>query len=324
MNNKNYTEQEPKTEDMQNLLKKERVIYEQRQMPQKEVLLMKEKMRQTKKETGRKKTMIMAAVAAAAAVFLILPNTSADIAYAMNSIPGVGKIVELVTFRNYQYSDDRNSADVQVDKVSISTEMENTENSPGTQNGSGDADTKQDQLKKTADEINQEIAEITDRLVTEFKESKKAEEGYQDMVVKTETIATTQDYFTVKLLCYQGAGSGAEWDYFYTIDLKTGERLQLKDLFKEGSDYLTVISDEIKKQMKQQMDADENVKYWLDDPEVGEWNFTGITDETSFYLNGDGDLVICFNEGDVAPMYMGTPEFVIPYTVLKDIAVFGQ
>ena len=32
---------------------------------------------------------------------------------------------------------------------------------------------------------------------------------------------------------------------------------------------------------------------------------------TSFYLNGDNRLVICFNEGDVAPMYMGCVSFVI-------------
>ena len=32
--------------------------------------------------------------------------------------------------------------------------------------------------------------------------------------------------------------------------------------------------------MKEQMDADENVYYWLND-EIEEWNFKAITDETS-------------------------------------------
>ena len=48
-------------------------------------------------------------------------------------------------------------------------------------------------------------------------------------------------------------------------------------------------------------------------------NFRSITDETSFYVNGDGNVVIGFNEGDVAPMYMGAVEFVIPDEVLGDI-----
>lgn len=50
-----------------------------------------------------------------------------------------------------------------------------------------------------------------------------------------------------------------------------------------------------------------------------EWDFQSITDDTSFYLNQNGEVVICFNEGDVAPMYMGCVEFVIPNEVLADV-----
>ena len=50
-----------------------------------------------------------------------------------------------------------------------------------------------------------------------------------------------------------------------------------------------------------------------------EWDFQSITDDTSFYLNQNGEVVICFNEGDVAPMYMGCVEFVILNEVLADI-----
>ena len=110
-------------------------------------------------------------------------------------------------------------------------------------------------------------------------------------------------------MCYQAAGSGYEMDYYYTIDLKTGERLALKDLFKEGSDYITPISENIKSQMRGQMD----------DTEVPEWNFTSINDDTSFYINADGNLVISFNEGDVGPMSMGVVEFTIPHDVIADI-----
>ena len=138
------------------------------------------------------------------------------------------------------------------------------------------------------------------------------------MTVKSEILATTDQYFTLKLICFQSAGSGAERNYYYTIDLSTGKRLQLADLFQEGSDYLTTISDNIKQQMKEQMTADENKIYWLDS-DMPEWDFTSITDNTSFYLNQNNEVVICFNEGDVAPMSMGCPEFVIPNEVLAGI-----
>ena len=45
----------------------------------------------------------------------------------------------------------------------------------------------------------------------------------------------------------------------------------------------------------------------------------GITEDTLFYLNEEEQLVISFNEGDVAPMYMGVVEFLIPEEVVKDI-----
>ena len=71
-------------------------------------------------------------------------------------------------------------------------------------------------------------------------------------------INSTEEYFNLKLICYQGAGSGAQWDYFYTMNLDTGERMALSDFFQEGADYKKAISENIKKQMKEQM-ADEYV-----------------------------------------------------------------
>ena len=176
----------------------------------------------------------------------------------------------------------------------------------------------QENLKKTTEEINAEIRKITDQIITEFEENAKNKEGYQDIMISHEILATSENYFTLKLICYQASGSGAEWDYFYTIDLKTGQRLALADLFTEGADYITPISDSIKEQMQARMDADENVHYWLND-EIEEWNFKQITDETSFYLNADNNIVISFNEGDVAPMYMGCVEFEIPGEVVEGI-----
>ncbi len=261
------------------------------------------KINQTRNQTSAWKY-VAAVAAVVAAVFVILPNTSGTIAHAMEQIPIIGSLVKVVTFRDYEYESDRNMADIQVPEIKQEEQVENS--------------TLQENLDRTTAEINAEIQEITDNLITEFETNLKNEWGYQDVVVTSEVLATTPDYFTLKLICYQGAGSGYEWNYFYTIDLNTGERLQLKDIFKEGADYITPISDNIKQQMQERMDADENVYYWLND-EIEEWNFQAITDETSFYLNEKGNVVIGFNEGDVAPMYMGTVEFEIPAEVLEGI-----
>ena len=71
--------------------------------------------------------------------------------------------------------------------------------------------------------------------------------------------------------------------------------------------------------MAEQMAADENVYYWLNEQDVPEWNFKQISEDQDFYISEEGTLVICFNEGDVAPMYMGAVEFEIPAEVLNDI-----
>lgn len=283
--------------------------YNDHTMSERQVLEMKKKIAQAKRENQKNRNRhvwrnITAAAAAVVVLVTVLPNTSSSVAYAMSRVPILSKWVEVVTFRDYQYSDDHNTADIKTPEIALNTEA--TENE-----ATGKA-------QKTADEINAEIKTITDQLISEFEESKKNEEGYQDMTVTSEVLATTDQYFTLKLICYQSAGSGAEWDYYYTIDLATGERLLLADLFTDGSDYIGRISDNIKEQMKSQMSADENVTYWLDS-DTPEWDFQSITDDTSFYLNEKGDVVIAFNEGDVAPMYMGCVQFTIPNDVLADI-----
>lgn len=266
---------------------------------------MEEAKRMNRKEANKKNIAKAAAVAAVfTGVFILLPNTSASIAHAMEQIPVIGTLVEAVTFRNYSYETERNMANIDIPEIQISDQ-------------GADADV-QEKLNRTTEEINAEIEKISQGLIEEFEANLEHEWGYQDVVVTSEVLATEQDYFTLKLNCYQGAGSGYAWNYYYTIDLNTGERLALKDLFVDGADYITAISENIKEQMQAQMDADENVYYWLND-EIEEWNFKAITDETSFYLNEKGNVVIGFNEGDVAPMYMGTVEFEIPAEVLEGI-----
>ncbi len=286
------------------ILRKE---YEKHQMTDAQV----KQLHRTIKEAGKMKEKrtggIRFAVAAAAVVaglFVILPNMSGTIAHAMEQIPIIGQLVKVVTFRDYEYESDRNMADIEVPEIKPEEQLADS--------------TLQENIDRTTAEINAEIQSITDELIAEFEKNLDEEMGYQDVVVKSEVLATTPEYFTLKLICYQGAGSGYQWNYFYTIDLNTGERLQLKDIFEEGADYITPISENIKVQMQERMDADESVYYWLND-EIEEWNFKAITDETSFYLNERGNVVIGFNEGDVAPMYMGTVEFEIPADVLDGI-----
>ena len=126
------------------------------------------------------------------------------------------------------------------------------------------------------------------------------------MQVSSEVVATTDQYYTLKLICLQTAADSMETDYYYTIDLSTGRRVALKDLFKDGADYKTPIADNIEQQMKERAKKDENQIFWT-------------AQETQFYINQQNQLVIAYQQGDVAPMYMGNVEFTIPEDVLQGI-----
>lgn len=305
-NNLKFENQKERSEEILQLLEKE---YLELTMSEEQLSKLKEKMEEAKRENRRErnKKHIMKLVAAAATfiiAFMVLPNTSAAIAHAMEQIPVVGRLVKVVTFRDYKYEDVQHQADVEVPELVIDLQPENIQ--------------LRDSLEKTTDEINAEIQKITEELLEEFKIHMSNEAGYEELIVKSEVVASTEKYFTLKLISYQAEASGYEKNYYYTINLRTGEQLQLKDIFVDDSNYIGRISEYIKTQMEQQMKEDEQKIYWID-TEFDDMNFKTITEETSFYLNEKNNVVISFGEGDVAPMYMGIVEFEIPEEIIGDI-----
>ena len=314
-----------RNQDM-NELKKE---YMDKEMSMQQVEAMKSAIQKAKKDQQKsKKIMVyrrcMATAAGFALALIILPNTSKTVAYAMSQIPVLGKVVEVVTFRDYEYEDERNIADVEVPELVVTSQEEaETVTKPVAGEAMIEEESmqqKEETLQKSMEEINAEIQAITEPFIEEFKANLENEQGYQEIGVKSEVINTTQDYFTLKLICYMAEGSSAEWYYYFTIDLNTGERLQLADIFAEGADYISPISENIISQMREKMAEDEMNMYWLDD-EIEELNFKAIKKDQSFYLDAEGNVVISFNEGDVAPMYMGVVEFTIPSEVISNIRV---
>ena len=153
-----------------------------------------------------------------------------------------------------------------------------------------------------------------EELIRQFEDT-LSEEGYHGLHVTQEVVTDNALYYTVKLSVLETEASGYEHNQFYTIDKQTGNVVTLEDLFAEGSDYISVISENIKTQMKEQMAADEGVIYFLDNDDMPEFNFQGITEQTNFYFNEKNELVIAFDEYEVAPGSMGAPEFVIPQEV---------
>ena len=63
------------------------------------------------------------------------------------------------------------------------------------------------------------------------------------------------------------------------------------------------------------MEEDSYVQYSLDSSENPETDFKSIRPDQDYYINEDGNLVICFDIEEVAPLYMGAAEFIIPQEI---------
>lgn len=153
---------------------------------------MREKLEQSinraKKEKKRMKKITLyktfGSMAAVLAIVLILPNTSQTAAAAMQQIPLLGNLFKVVTVREYQVDEERNSANVKVPQVEVAATDENA-----------DSDTVE-QAKVSADAINFDINEETNKLIEEFKKSMENEEGYQDIYIDSNVKLDTDDLFS--------------------------------------------------------------------------------------------------------------------------------
>lgn len=269
------------------------------------------------------------AAAAAAAVLIILPNTGAGVAHAMGELPVVGKLFQAVTFRDYQYEGDRFNANVEVPQIrvddmagetAVTDDKAKTDADTGSSAADGGNETEASgQFQETVDQINFDIETVTNQLIEEFQASADLGESYSTLEIHHETVTDNARYFTLKLSIYQGAGSGYQSYKFYTVDKKTGEQVKLGDLFREDSNYNEVLSENIREQMRDRMAEDENKVYWVDYEEVPGWNFERLKEDQNFYFEEGGNLVIVFDEYEVAPGYMGAQEFTVERDVFEEL-----
>ena len=274
------------------------------------------------------------AVAAAAVVMIALPNTNIQIAHAMENIPLLGGFFRLVTVRQYNYSDENHDAEVELAQISYGEDagegvpagevavgaatLEGTAAESVEGVGVGQEAAVANLSEDGVEAVNQDMEATVEELIRQFEDT-LSEEGYHGLHVSQEVVTDNERYYTVKLSVLETEASGYENNQFYTIDKQTGNVVTLEDLFVEGSDYISAISENIKTQMQEQMAADEGVIYFLDNDDMPEFNFQGITEQTNFYFNEKDELVIAFDEYEVAPGSMGAPEFVIPQEVTAAI-----
>lgn len=226
--------------------------------------------------------------AAAMAAIVILSNSSQSIAYAMERIPVIGAISRVVTFRTYEDKSGNFEAKMEIPSVE--------------EDDSG--------------QVNKSIEEYANEFISMYEADLKASGGEGNYALESdyEVVTDNEKYLVIRVNTLQVMASGTQFVKTFVVDKMTGETVNLLKLLGNDSEKLQAVGENIKDQMREQMAADESISYFLDS-EMPEWDFQGLSGEESFYFNGNGELVIAFNEYDVAPGYMGAVAFTIPASV---------
>ncbi|MGC8229918.1 DUF3298 domain-containing protein [Pseudobacillus badius] len=246
------------------------------------------------KPKKKKRPVWLASVAAAALLFIATVNFSPEAAQAMSKIPLVKELVEVVTFN--EFKEEKGNASIDVKTPAI-TGLDN---------------------QALEDNLNQKYVEESQKLYEEFAKSAAAENGHFSMNSEYEKVTESPEILSVRRTIQRTQASGYIQNRYVTIDKENEVLITLKGLFKNGQ-YVPVISENIKEQMKQQMAADPNKIYWVSENEIEP--FTQISPDQPFYINQDHKLVISFDEYEAAPGYMGPVEFIIPTAVISDLLV---
>ena len=260
----------------------------------------KEAEKQTALKPFRKRSIIMLRTiqtsAAALLVIAILANLSPQTAYAMEKIPILGAITRVVTLRTYEKQDGKTEAKVEVPQIEA-------------ENGSG--------LSQAAENVNLSAEEYTDRIIRQFEAdvSENGSESPHALYSDYNVVTDNDRFFTLRINTLEVMAGGAESVKLYTIDKKTDQILSLADLFPGEADYINVLSEAVKTQMRKNMEEDSNLVYFLD--EGLDSDFTTIKPDQNFYINENGRLVLVFDEYEVAPGYMGIVEIELPDSVYQ-------
>ncbi|WP_052356877.1 DUF3298 and DUF4163 domain-containing protein [[Clostridium] dakarense] len=235
--------------------------------------------------------------AASVGIMVVSINLSPSFANTLEKVPVIGSLVKVVNLANYKIEDNGFEVSIKSPKIE------------GLKN--------KDLEYKLNKEFEKEGKTLYKDYLKEIEELKKDGIEGREMVDSWYDVKTDNDkILSLALYTHHAQGSSNTEGKYYTVDKENETVLTLEGMF-SGSDYVNVISENIKDQMKDRMKQDKDKVYWIED-EMAE-NFNSITKDQKFYINKNNELVICFDKYEVAPGYMGMQEFVIPNEIVASL-----
>lgn len=268
-----------------------RIEYKNTPIPDDLDFIVKKALQQKKKRNVNKMKRLIG-IGAAALIFITGINASPNLANALSEVPIVGSLIKVLTFTEFKVEEGTAKMEIKVPAI---TNMENK--------------TLESTLNK---KYLAESKKLYNDFMAEIEEVKKNGGGHLGVESGYDVKTDNDQILAVGRYVVSTVNSYSEYTYD-TVDKKNELLITLPSLFKDDS-YLNLINENIKEQMRRQMDRDPDKFYWLDD----EMGFKTIAKDQSFYINDKGKLVIVFNKYEVAPGYMGVCEFTIPTDVIAN------
>ena len=178
------------------------------------------------------------------------------------------------------------------------------------------------------DKFNQEARAMITKDVAAFKSSETAEEGEESGDLPAETQSSTLDigyqihFATADLISVEfregeysrGAAHGNSVTAVLNYDVKNGRKIALADLFNPKTNYLGVLSNYSKKELKDKLTKDE-----MFDEDMVKSGTEPTADNYAAWTITRRGLYITFDPYQVAAYAAGPQSVLVPYSVLKDI-----
>lgn len=235
-----------------------------------------------------------AAAAAVAVLFTAGLNTSEVFAREMRSVPVIGAIADILTFRSYN---------VQTKDMNISVDI------PSIELISEDLGGLEQDVNEEIYAFCKEYAEESVKRAEEYKQAFLETGGTEkeweehDIAIKVwyEVKANTDHYLSIAVIGTDNWSSAYSQARYYNLDTTEGRWISFQDIADEAQ--IQKAEQDVRRQIRQR-EKETGMEFW-----DSEW--TGIDENTRFYMNSAGNPVIVFEEYEIAPGAAGQQEFEI-------------
>nr|WP_325179466.1 RsiV family protein [uncultured Oscillibacter sp.] len=234
------------------------------------------------------------ATAACFAVLLAGLNLSPTIAKAAAEVPVLGGLFQVLTFVDYDKTEDGIHYDVTVPQLEAEGALAERVNA-----------VVQEKVDAHLAKAQQDWDDYREAFFATGGTEEEWADREMDVLVDYEIKSQTDTRVSFVVTLAEGWVASMQERYYYNLDLSENRDLTLRDYL--GEDWVNVCNASIQEQIDASVDEEGFTLFFT--PEMG--GFTTVDETTGFYVREDGTVVVCFPEYSIAAGAAGMPEFPI-------------